>query len=160
MVNKKSTNNVEINDELNRIMFNFDADKVTLYKFYSEGDNPINFRGLDYTHVGCINEVTNDTKSTCGETPKMLIGMFGNLMFNFTKGEIFKCEDVNTEKKIALKKYMQYFGMKSVYSKVLYNEMNMPVGGIVISHHIRPVKIDKFNYINGSSEYLLVNALE
>lgn len=136
---------------LKSVMEHYSADKVSLFKFYKDGDSPVNM-GLDYTHMQCIGEVASEgVILLCEQQQSTQLNVLAEYINILDKQGAYIQPDVREEKSPGLKAMGDAYGIKSTYSRFIYNKMGKPIGLIAMNFNHQYVNIEDFEYYNEKS---------
>lgn len=131
----------DVNCTLKLLMEHYDADKVSLYEFYRDGDLPINL-GVDYTHMRCIGEsAKKNIKLLCDQQQSTQLSVIAEYLNILTTYGMYKQADIRKEKSSGIKATVESYGIKSVYSRFIYNNLGKPIGLITLNYNKKFVKI-------------------
>ena len=125
----------DVNCTLGLLMEHYDADKVSLLEFYKDGDLPVNL-GLDYTHMRCIGETARKgIRLLCEQQQATQLNVVAEYIQILTANGMYRQPDVRKEKNTGLKAIGESYGIKSVYSRFIYNKLGKPIGLITLNFH-------------------------
>ena len=145
MTIKKRSNIRYLLDDLKE---HYIADKVSVFKFYKDGESPVNL-GISYTHMKCVGEsISKHAHNLCEQQQATQLNVLAEFIDVLSVDGMYQQPDVRTEASIGLKAMGDAYGIKSTYARFLYNRLGKPIGLISLSYHKDYIKIDDFQYYN------------